>query len=199
MTAWYLGTKKGRAKLEELLAETEINTLVIDVKESEGDVYIPGVKLDGRENFVNAVPDLKAYLTFLKDRGVYVIARQTVFHDDKLPKWKPDWAIHSSSPLAKAAEKGHRKDVWVDRKGSASADAYNQDVWKYNIDIALKAAEEGFQEIQFDYIRFPSDGPTKQAVYSQPHTRPASAVKALSSFLAQAQERLSKKGRGAFN
>ncbi len=193
VTSWYAGTKKGRAKLEELLAETEINTVVIDIKESEGDVYVPGVKLGGRDNFVNAVPDLKAYVKFLKDRGVYVIARQTVFHDDKLAKWEPDWAIHSSAPLPKAAEKGFRKDVWVDRKGSAWGDAYNQNVWTYNIEIALKAADIGFQEIQFDYIRFPSDGPTKQAVYSQPHTS-ASAVKALSTFLAQAQDKLDKRG-----
>lgn len=193
VTAWYVGTKKGRAHLEKILAETEINAVVIDIKESEGDVYIPGVTLDGRPNYVKAVPDLKEYIQYLKDRGAYVIARQTIFHDEKLAHWKPDWAVKSSTPLAKAQEKGFRRDVWVDRKGSAWADEYNPEVWKYNIQIAEKAVDLGFQEIQFDYIRFPSDGPTRLCVYSKPHNE-ATAVKALSDFLEQTHQALKARG-----
>lgn len=192
ITSWYAGTKKGRARMEKLLAETELNTVVLDIKESEGDVYIPGVMLNGEENYVRAFRDLEPYLKFLKERGVYVIARQCVFHDNRLAKAKPDWAVHSSSPLPKAVEKGYRKDVWVDRKGSAWGDPFNPAVWKYNIDIAARAAELGFQEVQFDYIRFPSDGPMKYTVYSKPHT-PAAAVEALSTFLARAQKELDKR------
>jgi hypothetical protein len=193
LTSWFTGSKKGRARIEKLLAETELNTVVIDIKESEGEVYIPGVKLDGEPNYVAAMPDIKAYIAFLKDRGVYVIARQVVFHDNKLAKMKPEWAVRSSSPIPAALEKGYRKDVWVDRKKSAWADPHNPDVWKYNIDIAVKAAELGFQEVQFDYIRFPSDGPTKFCVYSKPHSS-AAAVKALGEFLERARERLRKEG-----
>lgn len=195
LTSWYTGTKKGRARFEKLLAETEINTVVIDIKESEGDVYIPGVKLDGKPNYVNAVPDLKDYIKYLKERGIYVIARQTIFHDNKLARVKPEWAIHSSSPLAKAKEKGYRSDVWVDKKGSGWADAYNPEVWKYNIEIAEAAADMGFQEVQYDYVRFPSDGPTKLCVYSKPHTS-ATAVKALADFLERTHERLKARGVG---
>jgi hypothetical protein len=194
VTSWYLGTKKGRSRIEQLLADTEINTLVIDIKESEGDVYIPGVKLDGKPNFVNAVPDLKDYIQVLKSRGVWVVARQTIFHDNKLAKQKPEWAIHASSPIAKAAEKGYRSDVWVDRKGSGWADEYNPNVWDYNIEIAERAVDLGFQEIQFDYIRFPSDGQTKLCVYSKPHNA-ATAVEALTGFLERAHQKM--KARGA--
>lgn len=195
LTSWYTGTRKGRARFEKLLADTELNTVVIDIKESEGDVYIPGVKLDGKPNFVKAMPDIEAYIKFLKARGIYVIARQVIFHDNKLAREKPEWAIRSSSPIARAAEKGYRKDVWVDRKGSAWADPYNSDIWKYNIHIAEKAAELGFQEVQYDYVRFPSDGPTKLCVYSKPHSS-ASAVKALEEFLHRSREKLNARGVG---
>jgi hypothetical protein len=193
VTSWYVGSKKGREQLEALLADTVINTVVIDIKESEGDVYIPGVNLDGKPNFVSAVKDLKPYLQFLKDRGIYTIARMTVFHDNKLAKRKPDWAIRASKPIPRAAEKGYRADVWVDRKGSAWADPYNRHVWDYNIDIALKAIEVGFQGIQYDYIRFPSDGPTKLCVYSKPHTSEAS-IEALGTFLERSHKMFQEKG-----
>lgn len=189
LSSYYVGSKKGREKFEKLLAETEINTVVIDIKESEGELFIPGIKLAGKDNYVPAMKDIKEYLVFLKERGVYTIARQTVFHDNRIAKWKPEWAIHSSQPIPLAVEKGYRKDVWVDRKGSAWADPMNPEVWDYNIQIALKAAELGFQGVQFDYIRFPSDGKTKLCVYSKPHSS-AAAVAALGTFLERAHSKL---------
>src|SRR5262245_2337413 len=66
VSAWYAGHKKLRTSVEKLLAETELNTLIIDIKESEGEVYIPGVKLAGEANYVAAMPDIKEYLKFLK-------------------------------------------------------------------------------------------------------------------------------------
>jgi len=189
LTAWYTATKKGREQFEKLLADTELNTVVIDVKESEGDVYVPGVKIDGKENFVRAIPDLKEYLKFLKDRGVYTIARIVVFHDDKIAKVKPEWAIHASSPIALAAKQGYRSDVWVDHKGSGWADPTNVHVWDYNIEVAVKAVEAGFQEIEFDYIRFPSDGPTKLCIYSKPHKSDESPY-FLATFLEHAAKKI---------
>lgn len=193
LSAWYVGNLKGREKFEKLLSETEINTAVIDIKESEGDVYIPGVLLDGKPNYVAAMKDIKEYLKFLKERGIFTIARMTVFHDNKVAKLKPDWAIHSSSPLPLAKAKGYRSDVWVDRHGSGWADPTNPKVWEYNLQIAEKAAELGFQGIQFDYIRFPSDGQTKLCVYSQPHTK-ATAVTYLEQFLEKSHKRTKELG-----
>jgi hypothetical protein len=193
LTAWVVGSKKRRAEFESLFADTELNTAVIDIKEIEGEVYVPGVTLDGKDVYVSAVKDFKQYLSYLKERGVYTVARMTVFKDQKLPKLKPEWAIHSAPPIAKAKEKGFPPTVWVDKNGKAWADPYNPNVWKYNISIAEKAADVGFQEIQFDYIRFPSDGPTERCRYSKPHTK-ASAVKALADFLAAAQKELSPRG-----
>jgi hypothetical protein len=193
LTAWVVGSKKRRADYEALFADTELNTAVIDIKEIEGEVYVPGVKLDGHDVSVTAVRDFKNYLTFLKERGVYTVARMTVFKDQKLPKIKPEWAIHAEPPLAKAKEKGFQASVWVDKNGKAWADPYNPNVWDYNLDIAEKAADLGFQEIQFDYIRFPSDGAVERCRYSKPHSR-ASSVKALGDFLEAAHKRLSPRG-----
>src|SRR5688572_30094629 len=64
LTSWYNGSKKGRAKCEQRQAETDLNTAVIDIKGIGGDLYIPGVKLDGRNVFVSAVRDLEGYLKF---------------------------------------------------------------------------------------------------------------------------------------
>lgn len=190
LTAWVTGSKKRRVEYEKLFAETELNTAVIDIKEIDGEVYVPGIKLDGEEVYVGAIKDLKSYLTFLKDRGVYTIARMTVFKDQKLAKLKPEWAVQAEPPVAKAVEKGFDKNVWVDKQGKAWADPYNPHVWKYNIAIAEKAVELGFQEIQFDYIRFPSDGAVERCRYSKPHSKDSS-VKALDSFLAEARKKLS--------
>jgi hypothetical protein len=189
LTAWITGSKKARARFEKLFEETELNTAVIDIKEIEGDVYIPGITLDGKSVYVSAVKDLKDYLKYLKERGVYTIARIVVFHDNKLAQVKPDWAVRSSSPLPQAVAKGYRSDVWVDRKGSAWADPTNPHVQDYNIAIALKAVELGFQGIQFDYIRFPSDGNTKLCIYSKPHSS-AAAVETLTQFLSKAHKKL---------
>jgi hypothetical protein len=81
----------------------------------------------------------------------------------------------------------------VDDKGLTWVDPYNPHVWEYNINIAARAVELGFQEIQFDYLRFPSDGKISYCVYSKPHTQ-ASAAHALAKFLERAQERLKPMG-----
>jgi hypothetical protein len=83
--------------------------------------------------------------------------------------------------------------VWVDRRGSAWADPYNEHVWNYNLDVAVRAAQLGFQGVQFDYIRFPSDGETKKCVYSKPHNK-TTAPQALTEFLRRAHEKLKPMG-----
>jgi len=190
LTSWTTGSKKARKKFESLFAETELNTAVIDIKEINGEVYLPGVLIDNEaEVYVRAIRDLEAYLNYLKDRGIFTIARITVFQDQVLPKVRPKWAVKSSSALPKAVENGFEENIWVDWRGFAWADPYNKKVWDYNIDVAVKAAELGFQGIQFDYLRFPSDGETKLCRFSKRHSAKA-AAKALAGFLKKAHKRL---------
>jgi hypothetical protein len=194
LTSWYAGSKKGRAKFEKLFAETELNTAVIDVKEVEGDVYLYDVLLDDEiDMYVPAISKPKAYLEYLKDRGIYTIARIVVFNDIRLAKERPDWMVKTATPVPKALELGFQEDIWVDDMGRPWADPYNEDVWDYNIDVAIRAIELGFQGVQFDYIRFPSDGFTKWCRYSKPHTSTGS-IAALAGFLERAHNRLKPMG-----
>ena len=76
-----------------------------------------------------------------------------IFKDEPLASARPEWAVLNS-------ETG---DIWRDREGLGWTDPTREEVWDYNIALAVEAAQKGFDEIQFDYVRFPSDGRVKQA------------------------------------
>ncbi|MHB9154608.1 MAG: putative glycoside hydrolase [Endomicrobiales bacterium] len=183
LTAWVSGSSRHRAHLDQLLNETELNTAVIDIKEYEGEVYIPGFKkAEQYKTYVPAIPDIRAYLANLKSRGVYTVARLVVFKDNVLARHKPEWAVKDLSG-----------NIWKDRRGNSWTDPYNREVWDYNLSLAEHAADLGFQEIQFDYIRFPSDGNIRTCQYSQKHSSTTSAD-ALVGFLKEANRRLKPRG-----
>lgn len=203
LTAWVAGSKKGRKRFESLLEATELNTIVIDVKEFNGEVYLPGVhwpddvaeaiRVKGISPTVRAIPGIRGYLKGLKDKGFFTIARIVVFQDQTLPKLIPGWAVQTSSPIPMAVEKGFDPVVWVDTYGNAWVDPYNPAVHEYNIRVAERAVELGFQGVQFDYIRFPSDGSTRYCVYPSTSARGADPG-ALALFLHRAARRLKPKG-----
>lgn len=182
MTSWVTGSAKQRAAFNRLFEETELNTAVIDIKEYEGEVYIPYGKAKEFKAYVPAIPDTREYLAGLKAKGIYPIARIVVFKDNIVPLRKPEWAVMS-------AEGG----VWKDHAGNTWVDPYNKEVWDYNLSLAEHAIDLGFEEIQFDYIRFPSDGRTRNCRYSQIHSSMA-ARGALVGFLKEANRRLKAKG-----
>ncbi len=99
--------------------------------------------------------DIKALIDTLHAHDIYVIARQTVFQDPILAVKKPEWAIESKAG-----------GIWRDRKGLSWVDPTKQEVWKYNVDIAKEAIDLGFDEINFDYVRFPTDGNMSMVVYT---------------------------------
>jgi hypothetical protein len=179
LTSWVAGSKKARVYTDTVLNETEVNTVVIDMKEYRGEVYVKGVKeADEMKTYVSAVPDLKEYLASLKARGIYTVARIVCFKDDLMARRRPEWAVKSSSG-----------GIWLDRSKNAWLDPFNKNNWHYLISIAKECAAAGFEEIQFDYIRFPSDGNIKLCRYSKPHT-PESAGQALHGFLTEAYSQL---------
>jgi len=77
-------------------------------------------------------------------KGIYTIARIVVFKDEPLATARHDLAVKSSNG-----------EVWHNRKGLAWTDPFSEEVRDYNIDVAVEAAKAGFDEIQFDYVRFP--------------------------------------------
>jgi len=145
-------------KLEEYvdLERDGLTALELDVKDEHGQVgfaagSVPlAAKVGAARSFY--VPDEAAQL--VHERGLYLIGRVVVFEDPILARARPDLAIRRSDG-----------SVWRDAAGLGWTNPYDRRVWDYNVDIAAAAARAGFDEIMFDYARFPSDGDVGAAVY----------------------------------
>jgi len=118
-----------------------------------------------------------AKIAELNSLGIYTIARVVVFKDPILPDHMKEWAI-----------KRNDGSIWLDRKRIAWVDPSNENVWDYNIEMAKEAAKLGFREIQFDYVRFPTDGNTSEIHYDfSEHTTKKDII---NSFLLKAKQEL---------
>jgi len=179
ITSWGAGSRKMRGKLLKNIDNSIINTLIVAIKETDGRVYIPGVKLAQKYgSTLKAIPKPKEMREDFDKRGLYTIARIVVFKDAFLPELFPELAV-----------KNPEGDLWKDRKGGTWTDPYNRKIWKYNIEIAKEAARLGFDEIQFDYIRYPSEGKISNCRYSKPHSS-KTATKNIANFLKYANKQL---------
>ena len=145
-------------KLEEYLDLTRegLNTIELDVKDENGEVgFTPsGVPLASRIGAAQTYYKPRQVVRKLVDRGVYLIGRIVVFEDPILAEKRPDLAI-----------KRPDGSVWRNHAGLGWTNPYDRRVWDYNVDLAVAAARAGFDEIQFDYVRFPSDGDISAIVY----------------------------------
>ncbi len=154
---------------------TEVDAMVVDLKDSSGHIFYD-TKVPLAHEIGAAAPELDpaALVKNLHEHHIYAIARIVVFEDPILAEARPDWAIHDSSTGG----------LWRTWNGLAWVNAHRKEVWDYDVAIAKEAAGFGFDEIQLDYIRFPTDGPMDQAEYGVPHndqTRP----KAIGDFLTE--------------
>ncbi|MBB3113774.1 hypothetical protein FHS18_005887 [Paenibacillus phyllosphaerae] len=150
VSGWVAGDKKQMAKLVRLVDRTDLNTMVIDVKNDYGNVtyrsQVDEVKAIGAD--VNpAIPNIKGLLAQLKAKNIYTIGRVVAFKDPYYAKKRPTMALQKKTG-----------GVWKDKQGNLWLDPYQAKVRSYNIAIAREAAELGFDEIQFDYVRFPDNG-----------------------------------------
>ncbi|CAA9299851.1 MAG: glycoside hydrolase, partial [uncultured Chloroflexia bacterium] len=191
------------AQYFDAIDNTELNTIIVDLKSDLRDdlglVYYdsqtPMVKeLKTSADYV----DMPAFVAEAKKRGIYTIARIQLFsHDNALADARPDWAIKD----------GDTGEVYADRPGPgiryAWLDPWNQNVWDYNIALAVEAAQMGFDEINYDYIRYPdsSDLATygQEYIFSQP-TDPKNNPEAMYNNIAQFMEKAHRatNGAGAF-
>ena len=158
MTACVAGTPSFRAKLLKLTNETEINSIVIDIKDYTGTVSFA---IDNPEFKNNAgggckAKDMADFIETLHQNNIYVIGRVTSFQDPYAAKTHPDWAVKKNSD---------KTLNWKDHKGISYIDAGNKEMWKYLADLAKESYAIGFDEINFDYIRFPSDGDMKDIYF----------------------------------
>lgn len=145
MSSWVASTHDWRNELVDLVDSTELNSIVIDVKDYTGVI-----------SFEKRVPDMKEFLDYLHSKNIYVIARIAVFQDQYLTKERPDLAV----------KRGDGVTAWKDRKGIRWLDPCSKEVWDYIVRIGEETERVGFDELNFDYIRFPSDGNMKDISYN---------------------------------
>jgi hypothetical protein len=178
LSMYGIANAKLRQAALDLLEATELNALVIDVKGDRGMIAykseIPLAAAVGAQKAIT-VKDLPGLLATLHDKGVYTIARIVTFKDHPLATARPDLAVKASGG-----------GVWRDRERLGWSDPFKQEVHDYNIAVAVEAAKAGFDEIQFDYVRFPDKQGLRFALPSTEKSR----VATISSFLEEAREKL---------
>jgi hypothetical protein len=157
ISAWTAGSAKQRDRIIALIDNTELNSIVIDVKDSTGYIsFDPSDSyLKGFNSYQKRISDVRALTTMLHQKNIYIIGRISVFQDPFMTGKKPEWAITKKSDGA----------VWKDRKGLSFLDPANENVRKYVVALSKEAYAVGFDEINFDYIRYPSDGNIKDINY----------------------------------
>ena len=136
-------------KLEHYLAIPGLNTIELDVKDENGRIgFVPrSVPLARRTGAAAPYYDVNQVVRAVHEHGDYLIGRVVTFEDPVLSAKRPELAIHSSDG-----------SLWKNNAGLGWTNPYDRRVWRYNVDVAAAAAKAGFDEIQFDYVRFPSDG-----------------------------------------
>ncbi|HEY0673685.1 MAG TPA: putative glycoside hydrolase [Longimicrobiales bacterium] len=149
LNAYAAGSKTRLAKLLAIADSTEINAFVIDVKDEKGMRYRTQLPLQKQIGGEIAIGNLKAVVDSVKAHGVWTIARIVVFKDPMLSQAKPQWSI-----------KNPAGQLWRDKQGNSWVSTWDPNVWEYNIQIAEDVLRAGFDEVQFDYVRFPEPFPS---------------------------------------
>ena len=155
-----LGDPERWNTLIQIADTTEINAIVIDVKQDTiyYDTHVQFFRdIDG---MVTPVIDLPSLLGQLKEHGIYAIARMVVFKDPVVAASRPDLAVKDEVT----------GQPWLDMNGTPWVNAFNQELWEANADLAAELAQLGFDEVQYDYIRFPSDGDLRTADFGNSYS-----------------------------
>jgi len=145
-----------RDRILKLADETEINAVVVDLKDYSGTTIFPSTTAlpGGRGCTLATFADL---VKLMHEKQIYVIGRLTVFQDPLYAKTYPEQAVQSVSSGG----------PWKDRKGLSFVDVGSRPFWDYIVTLAREAEALGVDEINFDYIRYPSDGNMRDAVYQE--------------------------------
>jgi hypothetical protein len=178
LTYYGIGDRALRESALSLAKETQINSLVIDVKGDRGVITykssIPLASVIGAQKLV-IVKDIRGLIQSLREKGIYTVARIVVFKDNVLGMARPDLTVRTQDGR-----------IFHDRENLIWVDPSMKEVWDYNINIAVEAAQNGFDEVQFDYVRFPDKKGLRFAVPNTEENR----VKYISGFLSEAYRRL---------
>lgn len=185
ISAYVAGTT---TMVDNLIAEidrTEVNALVIDLKDDFGRV---SCNMDSP--IVNEVGSVKAYiqdvgglLDKLKEHHIYAIARIPAFRDAWLGEHKPEWCVRKADGT-----------LFQDRDGNTWVNPYKKEAWDYLIEIATEAKKAGFDEVQFDYVRFCTEKGMNDAVFDEADVQGRSKTDIICEFMAYAYDKLKAEG-----
>ena len=177
------GPMAGTAGMDNLIAlvdRTELNALVIDVKNDDGyltcELDVPLVEQIGSEK--HYIKDLPALVQTCKEKNIYLIARVVAFKDPILAEKMPEWSLHNSDG-----------SIFRDKSGLAWVNPYRKEVWEYLASVGEAAIKAGFDEIQYDYVRFSTDSRMKQVDFGD-STKGRTKTEAISGFTLYASERI---------
>lgn len=177
------GPMAGTAGMDNLIAlvdRTELNALVIDVKNDDGyltcELDVPLAEQIGSEK--HYIKDLPALVQTCKEKNIYLIARVVAFKDPILAEKMPEWSLHNSDG-----------SVFRDKSGLAWVNPYRKEVWEYLASVGEAAIKAGFDEVQYDYVRFSTDSRMKQVDFGD-STKGRTKTEAISGFTLYASERI---------
>jgi hypothetical protein len=165
MTQCVVGTPSFRDKLVKLIDDTELNAVVIDIKDYSGKIGFTtdDPMLSASVSDACGARDMKEFVQRLHDKGIYVIGRITVFQDPYYSKMHPELAVKKES---------NTSVVWKDHKGLSFIDVGARPFWDYIIELGRTAYTMGFDELNFDYVRYPSDGDMKDIAFTLSEGKP---------------------------
>jgi hypothetical protein len=173
-----IGSRKLREAALDQIAKRGMNAVVIDVKGDRGMIpYRTSVELAqevGAQKTIT-ISDPAGLVNRLHSEHLYVVARIVVFKDNLLATARPNLAVKRIGGA-----------VYKDREDLEWTDPVDKEAWNYNIAIAVEAARLGFDEIQFDYVRFPD---AKGLALAEPNTM-AGRIGAITGFLSEARKQL---------
>ena len=177
------GPMAGTAGMDNVIAlvdRTELNALVIDVKNDDGyltcELDVPLVEQIGSEK--HYIKDLPALVQTCKEKNIYLIARVVAFKDPILAEKMPEWSLHNSDG-----------SIFRDKSGLAWVNPYRKEVWEYLASVGEAAIKAGFDEVQYDYVRFSTDSRMKQVDFGD-STKGRTKTEAISGFTLYASERI---------
>lgn len=163
MSQCVVGTPGFRQQLVDLIDTTELNAVVIDIKDFSGKLAFttdnPVLK-DSVSDECGAT-DIESFIKTLHDKNIYVIGRITVFQDPYYTK------LHPESAVKRASDGG----VWKDHKGLSFIDVSAKEYWKYVVELSKESYRKGFDELNYDYVRYPSDGNMKDIAFMSPRPK----------------------------
>lgn len=157
MSACVAGTPSFREDLIKIAETTEINSIIIDIKDFSGGIAFltenPVLKPYVSDRC--RASDMRSLIRTMNEKGIYVVGRITVFQDPLYADAYPEIAVQKESNRA----------VWSDNKGIHFIDPGAKQFWEYIVELSKESHKLGFDELNFDYIRYPSDGPMKDIYY----------------------------------